>query len=151
MSAARLKYRSGGVTVEIDDIGEELTRRAIERVAPGLQQRIRDAVEGVRRNAESEWPVGRTDLRYLARHPEKRGRPHSRDQFESEVAIERTGFSSYEITGRITNRAEYWRFIRPNKLRGGSALVVYIRKPLERERDRIRDELPYLLPEGLRG
>lgn len=149
--ADRLMFRSGGVTVALDDFGADLLDRAIEQVAPGVRKAIERKLESVRRDAVDNWPVGRTDERYLARHPEKRGRPHSRDQFRSEVVVNEAGFRRYEIIGRIWNDAEYWRFIRANKLRGGSAIVAYIRRPLERARDELRADLPHLLPEGLRG
>lgn len=147
--ADRLLFRSGGVTVQMDDIGSELVQRAIDHVAPGIRAAIERKVELVRAKAEAAWPVGRTDPRYLARHPEKRGRPHSRDMFRSEIVVQESGYRRYEVIGRIWNDADYWRFIRANKLRGGSPLVAYVRRPLEAARDEIRDELPHLLPEGL--
>lgn len=155
--ADRLLFRSGGVTVELDDIGSTLTRRLIERAAPGLLDKIREATERVRRGAEAEWPVGRRDKNYLAHNREKVGKPHSRDQFRSETVVEEAGYRNWHVTGRIWNDAvdkqgrSYWQYIRPMKLRRGSAIVVYVRKPLERERDRLREELPQLLPEALRG
>lgn len=149
--AERLLFRSGGVTVELDDIGTALAERALQRLAPKLRGAIEDAVDEVRRAAEAQWPVGRTDRNYLARHPEKRGRPHSRDLFRTEVVLQDNGRNGWEIVGRIWNGADYWRFIKALKLRGGSAIVAYVRKPLGIKRDRLRDDLPELIPEALRG
>jgi hypothetical protein len=134
-----------GRGLSIDLLGDELTRRVLEGVAPELTREIRESTERVMAAAEAAWPVGR---RWRGE-----SKPHSRDLFTFRLELRREG-GGYEVVGRITNSAAYLRMIRPLALAGEPgrdkvAFVHWLWEPMRRERERIVAKLPPLAVRGL--
>jgi hypothetical protein len=127
---ANLRYGTGGLRVTMSDELDQLYRRAIERVAPGVLRRIEDATADVFNAARAEWPV-------------KTGR--SRDALEHHVTVSPDQTS---VRGSITNPVKYARYIRAKKLDGKSAFVELLRKPL---RARAADLAEVLATEAVTG
>jgi hypothetical protein len=126
----RLRFGTGGVRVVMDDTLDQLYRRAIERVAPGVLRRIEDATADVYASARAAWPV-------------KTGR--SRDGLEHHVTVSPDQTS---VRGSITNPVKYARYIKAKKLDGKSAFVELLRKPL---RARAADLAEVLAMEAVTG
>lgn len=127
----------------LDILGDKLIAAMIEKVAPRVAALVRSEVERIKRDAVAGWPVGR-----------ERGRPHSRDMFETTLVLEVDG-NRYAVVGAVRNRATnkegeaYWRFIKANNLYGKSAIVELVRKPMSKARDRIELLLATEIPEVL--
>jgi len=133
--------------LRISLIGDEIARRMVEHVHPALVAEIERAIEEVLSTAEAEWPIGKR-YRYNA------AKPHSRDMFTQSFELIRSG-NQFAIVAHIRNSAEYLRYIRPLKLASESgrekvAFVKWLWNPLRDRRDRIRAELPEIVPGGLR-
>jgi hypothetical protein len=114
---------SNGISADLDDGIERLIRRALEQVAPDVFDEIEQETERLLNDAVSEWPVG----------PE-RGRAHSRDLMRDSVELSPDLDS---IRGRITNTADYARFIVSRKTWYRNAYVELLRKPARRALGRI--------------
>ena len=107
--------------VLVTDRTDELVRAAVDRVAPGAVDLIEDETRAIFDSARERWPVG----------PDKDYRPgHSRDALAWEVLIE----GGTTIRGRVTNSAPWSKYIKPKGLRGRSAFVELLRKPLRARR-----------------
>ena len=124
-----LKVRSGNVTVEVGDELERAIRAAIDRAAPWLVPAVEAEIDDIVTEARDLWPIGsRTGQKaYKAR----RGIPHSRDLFEAYTVVDLDG----AIRGVITNKADYWLFIK------GAPAAEYIRKPFRTRAKRLAGEL----------
>jgi hypothetical protein len=116
----QLRLKDGNLTMLVDDGLEQLVRDAIDKVAPGLLRLVEEETRAVYEGAKGKWPVG----------PERRDRNgrHSRDELYHEVVIDTT---KGLIRGRVWNEAPWSRYIKPKGLRGKSAYVALLRKPLQ--------------------
>lgn len=95
---------------------EQAIRETLSRLAPTLGRRVEAEAERLERGAVGRWPIGRD-----------RGRPHSRDLFDSGLRIVSDG-----IEGFVSNRAPYIIYIKTmkNGLQGKSPYQELLRKPL---------------------
>jgi len=110
---ATLRYGTARATIEMSDAMEQLYRRAIDQLAPGLLSTVEDALDDVFESAESSWPV-------------KTGR--SKAGLRKQVRIEQGGGA---IVGSITDAIPYAKYIKAKKLGGKSAFVELLRKPMQ--------------------
>lgn len=124
----RLRFGSGSVSIELDDTLDRMARAAVDRVHPGLLDRMEADTEAVLDDVRKEWPKGRR------RRPVRK---HSRDLFEMQSRI---SADKGVITTTITNSAPYAKYVKPVKLWGKSGYVVYLRNPLrKRQRALVKD------------
>ena len=117
----QLRLKDGSMTMLVDDGLERLVRDAIEKVAPGVLELVESETKAVYDGAKSRWPVG----------PDKRDRKgrHSKFELYHEVVIDTT---KGLIRGRVWNEAPWSRYIKPKGLKGKSAFVELLRKPLQK-------------------
>lgn len=130
---ARLRFGSGSVRIEMDDTLDRIYRRALDRVAPKVVERIEDATEEVFDVAQIDWPV-------------RTGR--SRRGLQRFVAI---SSDHAHIRGTITNDVVYARFIRARNLGGKSPFVELLRKPMRAKAKELAVVLATDTANGLRG
>lgn len=124
---SRSTMGTGSLTSVVDDRTRELVRAAVERVAPGALDIIERETRKIYDNAHAKWPIG----------PHKAYRPgHSRDMLYWEVLID-----GAVIRGRVWCTAEWSKYIKPKGLRGKSAFVELLRKPLRAARAPLTAEL----------
>jgi len=129
-------YGSGSATVEVEDRTPELVRAVVDRVAPGALDLIRVEVRRIHASAHSRWPVGR----------ERKDRTyHSREALGWEVRID----NLETLRGRVFNTAPWSRYIKPKGLKGKSAFVELLRKPLRERADHIVMQLGSLVRDEL--
>jgi len=134
----KTRIGSGSLSFVIEDRTEELVRAAVERAAPGAARVIEDEIGAIYESARARWPVG----------PEKRERKgrHSRDELVQELVVERD-----RIRGRIFNTAPWAKYIKPKGLKGKSAFVELLRKPLRARRDAVVRLLGQSIIAGMEG
>lgn len=116
----QLRLKDGNLTMLVNDGLERLVRDALEKVAPGVLGIVEDETQAVYDHARKRWPIGPDK-------PERKGR-HSRDELYHEVVIDT---ARGIIRGRVWNEAPWSRYIKPKGLRGKSAFVELLRKPLQ--------------------
>ena len=125
---SRITYGTGDAYIEVDDTTAALVRRVADKIAPGAFQLIEEETRTVYDDAKRQWPVG----------PYKKNRPgHSRDFLFHEMTVTVAG----TIRGRVYCTAEWSRYIKPKGLRGKTAFVVYLQRPLRKLRDPILRQL----------
>lgn len=115
----KLKYGRGNAMIELSGSLGASIEATIRRLAPTLLDRMEDAIEEIRDEAQARWPVGPAH--------KNRGRTHSRDRFVSGVRL--ADLSTVE--GFILNEAPYAYVIKStqNSLNGKSAWQELARKP----------------------
>ena len=130
----RLTFGQGSVRIEMDAGLEELARRAVSQVAPGVLERIDAAVDQVLEDAQRRWPV-------------KTGR--SRDGLAAYTSIAPAGD---RIQGTVMNPVDYAVYVKSRKggLEGRSAVVELLRKPLRARASQLADELGTTVAESLK-
>jgi len=116
----QLRLKDGNLTMLVDDGLERLVRDAIDKVAPGMLDLVESETRAVYDGAKGRWPVGP--------HKRERNGRHSKDELYHEVVIDTT---QGLIRGRVWNEAPWSRYIKPKGLRGKSAFVELLRKPLQ--------------------
>ncbi|MEQ1565386.1 MAG: hypothetical protein ABMA64_07090 [Myxococcota bacterium] len=129
----KLKFGSGGIRIEMDDVLDRMYRNALERVAPGVVDQIERATNEVFTEAVAEWPV-RTGT--------------SRAGLEQHVTVTAEGDA---VRGTITNAVAYSKFIRAKSLDGRSPLVELLRKPLRQRAGELSDDLAKMASAELKG
>lgn len=115
----KLRFGSGGVTVEMSDDFSVLIRRAMDDALPGVYDRLEQAVDRVYTQAVERAPV-------------------DTGTFRASIKKELVVSPDYSmIRGRVMSDLDYARYIRsPAKLPGtGSAFVELFRKPMDAEGD----------------
>lgn len=126
--------RSASVTASLDNGVERIYRRAIERVAPGLLDRLERELDDLEAGARDDWPV-------------KTG--FSRGRLRSLVLVSP---DHTKLRGTLLNDAPYARFIKGRKLPGsGSAFVELMRKPLRARKAALAQVFGELAARELRG
>ena len=125
-----VRYREGSVTVTVDDELAALVERLLEETAPGVRDRIESEVEAVYRAAVSAWPV-------------KTGR--SRDGLRTAITLDR---SQGRIEGAVLALVGYSVYIKPRKLRKGTAWQTYVRGPMTDLKRRLLAELGDVIVNG---
>ncbi len=105
----------------------EMMARIVDGIAPTVRPALTKAVETLKTDAKTNWPVGR-----------ERGRAHSRDMFVTDVHI---GVDL--ITARLANKSHWAKFIKSEqgRLEGRSAYVRLIRTPARRMGKRLAVDL----------
>jgi len=121
---ARLRYGAGIATIEMDDTMDQLIRRAIENVQPGVVAKIEAATKAVAEDCERRWPV-------------KTGK--SKAGFDWYVAVTQDGT---RIRGVIQNPVPYTFYVRPSQLFGGTTgWAEWVQRPMKAAAAKLVDEL----------
>lgn len=130
----RLTFGQGSVRIEMDAKLEELARRAVSQVAPGVLERIDQAVDQVLEEAEARWPV-------------KTGR--SKAGLAAYTSIAPGGAC---VQGTVMNPVDYAVYVKSRKggLGGRSAVVELLRKPLRAQAAQLAGELGTTVAESLK-
>ena len=138
---SRTRYTYGSASLDVDTGGlEELLRRAVEDVAPAVAERMGQTARELHDDAKSKWPVGPEKVK-------RKGR-HSRDELGWEVVVDvRTG----TIRARVFCTAEWARYIKPKGLRGKTAFIEYLRKPLAKARDPLVNDVRRIIVDIMEG
>ena len=124
---SRITYGTGDAYIEVNDTTAALVRAVADKVAPGAFQLIEDETRTIYDDAKRQWPVG----------PYKRYRPgHSRDFLFHEMSIR-----GDTIRGRVYCTADWSRYIKPKGLRGKTAYVVYLQRPIRKLRGPMLEQL----------
>tara|TARA_R110000824_G_scaffold123456_2_gene281342 strand:+ start:2808 stop:3206 length:399 start_codon:yes stop_codon:yes gene_type:complete len=107
---AKLRIGRGKSAIVMDDVMDQIFRRAIDNAQPGLLPILERAVSDLERSARAEWPV-------------KTGT--SRAALDSGVRfIGSTGLEAF-----VVNTADHSPYIRANNLGKKSPYQVLIRRP----------------------
>jgi hypothetical protein len=111
-----IKVGNKYASVEVSDELENMIKRVVSESAPTIIDRLEEVTTELREQAVPDWPVGR-----------ERGRPHSKDLFESGVRL--SGRTSIE--GYVSNDAGYSWYIKPKSgpHAGKSVFTTLIRRP----------------------
>jgi hypothetical protein len=126
----KLKFSDGPVAIEMDDTLERLVRRALDKAAPGVVDRITIETAEVYRVAKGLWP-------------EKTGR--SRAGLRQEVLV---GIDN--VRGRIMNDVDYAYYVRPKVFYGSTtAWSEYVQRPMREAADKLAIDLPKLVRSSL--
>lgn len=130
---ATLRYGSARASIEISDTMEQLYRRSLDELAPGLLGTIETSLDAAFDAAVSAWPV-------------KTGR--SKAGLTKQVRIEGDKTS---ILGTITDAVPYAKYIKARKLGGKSAFVELLRKPMKERASALAQVLGPLIVQTLTG
>lgn len=129
----KILFGRGKTRIVMDDVLAQLTRNAIERLAPGALAKVEAARDRILHGA-------------IDRSPVKTG--HFRSQFEGTLVVS----PDYSvIRASVYNFAKYARWVKGKNLGGKSAFVELLRKPLKAEVKRLVLELPADAVRALRG
>lgn len=126
----KLKFSDGPVAIEMDDTLERLARRALDKAAPGVVDRITIETAEVYRLGEARWPV-------------KTGR--SRRGLRHDILV-----GTDNVRGRIINDVDYAYYVRPKFLYGSTtAWAAFIQRPMRQAANRLAIALPKLVRTSL--
>lgn len=129
----KIFFGTGKTRLVMDDVLAQLTRNAIEKLAPGALGKVEAARDRILNGA-------------IARAPVKTG--HFKEEFVGTLVVA-PDYST--IRASVYNFAKYARYVALVKQGGKNAFVELLRKPLKAEAKRLVLELPADAVRALRG